>query len=66
VFCGPEMLRGERFVKLEDLEGGRCAPNERSDAKEWFAANDARCDVPCNDAFERFEVVRDERAAKLA
>jgi hypothetical protein len=70
VFCGPEMLRGETFAKLEELEGGRCAPNERFAAKEWFAASDVRCDGPselrCDDAFEKFEVVRDERAAKLA
>jgi hypothetical protein len=59
------MPRDETFAKLEELEGGRCAPKERSEVKEWFPANDVRCDVPCNDAFEKFEVVRDERDAKL-
>ena len=59
------MRRDETFAKLEELAGGRCAPNERSEPKERFAASDVRCDVRSEDAFEKFAFVRDERDAKL-
>ena len=63
MFCVRKFEEGrdEALAKLEELEGGRCAPNERSEPKERLAASDVRCD----DAFEKFALVRDERDAKL-
>lgn len=67
MFCVPEVAvrRDEALAKLEELAGGRCAPNERSEPKEWFAASDVCCDVRSEDAFEKVALVRDTRDAKL-
>jgi hypothetical protein len=61
VFSVPEVRPAEPSAKLDELQGGRFAPNERFAPKERFAANELR-----GDEFEKLEAVRDERDAKLA
>jgi hypothetical protein len=46
VFCGPVTPCGERFATPDTLDGGRCAPNELFEAKEWLPASEVRGSPP--------------------